>query len=216
MANLFEKLLGTVKEPVAPDESWPKETVDYYEDKSVPVIYEPPEGALLDAWAPTADLVVPGYRGVEEHGVPYDATNNYIIPVAQEDAILPRDEQSVTIETHVPIDPIPVNVVSMPTPRGVEYNVAVSAYTIVAGADPIMISPKSYTRSKATYAVVGTDTCFIGADKQQVRTVGFPITAALGKMEVRSSEEIYAYTPTTNCIVYVMEEFGVSTHEFPV
>jgi hypothetical protein len=213
----IKKLVGAA-EPVETDQSWPVETEEYYEDTSVAVIYQPPEGALQDAWAPTADQVVPGYRGVEEHGVPYNASNNYVIPIAQADTIVSDEQASIDIEDQVQIDPVRVSVVDMPTPRGRENKVSTSSLTITRGTT-VTIAPKSYRRSKLIIVVTGTDTVMISSDKQGAATQGFLVTSALGKFDIDTTQEIFAYAPTTlatDPVVYVLALTESSVDEHPV
>lgn len=206
-----------------PDESEP----GYWDDKSnVGIVYEAPEGAMLDTWRPTADQVVPGYRGTEEHGVPYDAAQNYIVP-NMEALNAPAEDNStsdtVEYEERVPLDPIPVNVVSLPSPVGVEKRLATNQYTVtkdpaVAGGTPpiTQIAPQSHTRELLWITVAGTDVIQIGRDPQTARVNGFQVRAGLGNFPMDTTDAIYAYCPNSapqDATVYVMETVKVSVNE---
>lgn len=212
-----KKLLGNDTR-VEVDASWPVETPEYYEDTSVPVIYSPPDGVFQDAWAPTADQVVPGYRGIEEHGVAYNASNNYVIPIAQEDVVLDPEDSSVDVTNQVQLDPVRVEVVKMPTPRGRE-NTMSTAQILVTKGTTLMVAPKSYRRNRLIISVIGTDVVWISTDKQSASNQGFPITAALGKFDIDTTSEIYAFAPTTNAqdpTVYTLAQEERDVSERPV
>lgn len=198
---------------VQPDQSWPIETAEYYVDDSINQYQLPPTAAMEDHWAPTADQVIP-YRGVEDHGVPYDATSNYVIPVAP-DTTEP-DTSSVQEYTEVLTNPIPVTVVEMPIPRGREYRVATAQWALVNAAEPTQVAPKSYRRNQVHLAVTGTDVVWISTDKQQVKSQGFPVIAGMAMVNLDCTDAIYAYAPTANATLYVLEEYEVSTNEHPV
>ena len=211
--NFLEKLLGG-HDTVERDDSWPVETSEYYEDVSVNNYYMPP--VQTDQWAPTADQTIP-YRGVEEHGVPYNATNAFVVPIAQGDA--EPDEPSVDYEVQTTIDPIPVNVVSMPLPHNRENRLATSQWTVVRGADPIRVAGQRLNRTRLVVTCVGLDQVLFSTDKQYTKNGGMIVAAVSGAFTINSSDDIWAYAPTslaTDPILYVMEEYSVETNERPV
>lgn len=200
------------------DESWPQETPEYYEDTSVGTYQMPP--VQTDQWAPTADQTIP-YRGVEEHGVPFDSSKLYIIPKKQSeesegDNAEPTD---VTIVTETNIDPIPVQVVELPLPLTSAKRMATANFTLTRSGDPIRLAPRRMQRQKLVIAVTGSDTVMVSTDKQLARTQGFLITAGMGTVELDITDDIYGYAPSTlaaDPVVYVLEEFTSEADEHTV
>ena len=215
MSNLFDKLFG-ITAIVEPDKSWPVETTGYYEDTSVPVIYSPPIGALQDEWAPTFDQVVPGYRGTEEHGVPFNTDSTYVDPGESlpENTDTPSPVDTVHQE---PMDPIPVNVVSMPLPHGKEQRLTTSSFVIQASAQPIRFVPKSLVRTRLILTVASSDVVNISTDSQQAISQGFPVTQ-WSHFELYTSQALWAYnpSPSVDVTIYVIEEYPVSVNEHPI
>lgn len=227
MLDKLKSLLEPVPDQNVSDQSYPQEAdPEYYDDTSVGSYELPATAVLDDVWKPTADQVVPGYRGTEEHGVPYDATPMYIIPndqatadakeKAEHDAL---DAQSQEITHETIMDPIPVQVVEMPSPIGQENRLGINSYTLVRGAVAVRIAPKSHRRSKLLLSVIGTDQVNIHTDQQAASTTGYPVTAAKGDVELSTTDPVYAYAPAslaTDPILYVLAETTVHIDEHPV
>lgn len=204
-------------------ETWPnEEEPGYYEDRSVGTYEMPPTAATEDKWAPTADQVVPGYRGVEEHGVPYDAAQEYIIPMDQataeareHDEELSKDLNAETTAYEEPIPPLPVTVVEMPTPIARQSKLAVTSYTLDIGSTFRIVSA-NHQRDKVKIRVIDTqNTLFVHPDKQAATTVGYPVNF-YNELELDTTEAVYAFCPansTVPVVVYILEEYSVETHE---
>lgn len=211
------------KESPAP-ETWPNEAEPgYYEDRSVGTYEMPPTAATEDKWAPTADQVVPGYRGVEEHGVPFDAAQEYIIPMDQataeareHDEKLSKDLNAETTAYEEPIPPLPVTVVDMPTPIARQSKLAVTSYTLAAGSDPFRIVAGNHQRDQVKIRVIDpTNIILVHPDKQAATTVGYPVNKD-NELVLETTESVYGYAPPANSApvtVYILEEYSVETHE---
>ena len=224
MSDLIAKLKSLVEpqaEVTTTDESWPKEEVPgYYEDNSVGVYQMPATAVVDEQWEPTADREMPGYRGVEEHGVPYNAVSGggYLVPLPQEVADANEKAQreadaqavDVTEETIMPV--IPVNVVSMPEPIGRQNRLSINSFILTAAADPIRIAPASHRREQLMLSVLGADVVTIHTDQQAAKMNGYPITAGKGDVELVTTDAVYAYS-TAGGTVYVLESYSVEVNE---
>lgn len=220
--SFLDKLLGQTV-PIQKDESFPVETEEYWEDNSAATIYNPPTNGADEHWQPTADQVLPGYRGTQHHGVPYDAGVNYTIPqIPNTDAVDPdATDKDVDVLTETVMEPIPVVVLDMPVPVAVEKRVATGQFSIPFVAAPgiqtaTLIAQKSRRRSKLTIAVTGADVVWISSDPQDCISNGFCISAALGKVELEVTDQVWAYAPTSTSKVFVLEEYSTSNHEHSV
>lgn len=234
--GILDKLSALVHEPVEEQSStdtWPKETEEYWEDNSINKYELPPTAVLDDKWAPTADQVVPGYRGTEEHGVPYDASENYIVPLdqrtadANEAALRKAHEENLTVTEEYTVQPIPVDVVSMPTPIARQNRLGINRFDLtkgdLAGGDPIRIAPQSHRREVIRMRLYSANDAIvtIHTDPQAVKSVGYPVSLLSGELELHTTEALYAYMPpvingNNTTTLAVMEEFSVETDEQPV
>lgn len=225
--TIIDKLKALVEpqaEPNSPDETWPKEeTPGYYDDTSLGTYTMPPTAVVDEQWEPTADREMPGYRGVEEHGVPYNAASGggYLIPKTQEEMQANReaDEKAkaetvtVTEETILPV--IPVNVVSMPEPIGRQNRLSINSFPITALADPIRIAPASHRREQLMISVLGADVIMFHTDQQAAKMNGYPVTAGKGDVEIVTTDAVYAYS-VAGGTVYVLESYSTEVNEHTV
>lgn len=227
MTGILDKLKALV-EPQAElnsvDESWPKEQAPgYYEDTSVGTYTMPATAVVDEQWESTADREMPGYRGVEEHGVPHNAVTGggYIIPASAEDmrAAAEADQkaqsESVTVTEEQIMPVIPVNVVSMPEPIGRQNRLSINSFILTAAADPIRIAPASHRREQLMISVLGADVVQFHTDQMAAKTVGYPVTAGKGDVEIVTTDAVYAYS-TAGGTVYVLESYSVEVNEHTV
>ena len=216
----IKALVEPVPDASTADETWPKEeTPGYYDDTSVGTYTMPATAVVDEQWEPTADREMPGYRGVEEHGVPYNAVSGggYLVPLPQEvadaneKALQDADAQSVKVteETIMPV--IPVNVVSMPEPIGRQNRLSINSFTLTAGATS-RIAPASHRREQLMISVLGNDVVMIHTDQQAVGMNGYPITAGKGDVELVTTDAVYAYS-VAGGTVYVLESYSVEVNE---
>lgn len=218
-------LLDAIKElfqpepTVTPDVSYPDESEPGYWDAkdATGIVYEAP--VPNGGWAPTDDLQQPGYRGVQDHGVPYDAGINYIVPDMEAlNATSPGDEDestSVEYETETLVAPIPVNVVSLPEPVGVEKRIATNQIIIVKGTT-VQIAPQSHARTSLWLNVSGNDPVYIARDPQAAQINGFQLRTGLGNFAIDTTDPVYGFVPAaspTDVTVYTMENFDVSVNQ---
>lgn len=204
---------------VVPNESFPDESAPgYWEDKSATgFVYEPP--VPNGGWLPTEDQKLPGYRGTEEHGVPFDASVNYVVPDSEalNEPSTGEDDESddLTYEPVTPLPPIPVNVVSLPEPVGVEKRIATNQFLITKGTT-VQIAPQSHARTTLWLNVPGNDSMFIARDPQAAQFNGFQIRASLGNFTIDTTDAVYAFVPATavaDVTVYTMENFDVTVNQ---
>jgi hypothetical protein len=233
LLEVLTKML-TPQPPIEPPSSeWPREDdPNYYNDTSVNHYYEPP--ISREQWTPTIDKNVP-YRGVEQHGVPFNASAMNVIPIPQIDTDssdnAPPDNVDIGEETLV--KPIAVSVVHTAEPVGRLYKVSTSTWLIDPGTITC-IAPKKQTRIKLTVFVpfggtpggllptgptinTAVPTLWINANREQVSTAqGFPLTGYSGVLELQTTEPLYAYCPSTAgaaAMINIMEEYVVSTDD---
>lgn len=222
--DLLKSLVEPQPEATSVDQSWPnEETPNYYEDTSVGTYTMPPTAVVDEQWEPTADREMPGYRGVEEHGVPYNSVSGggYLVPLPQEvaeankkaDAEAAAKSVDVTEETIMPV--IPVNVVSMPEPIGRQNRVSINSFILGAAAKPIRIAPASHRREQLMISVLGADVVMIHTDEQAAAMNGYPVVAAKGDVEIVTTDAVYAYS-TAGGTVYVLESYSVEVNEHTV
>lgn len=214
------KKLFEAEPVVKPDESFPNESEPgYWEDKSATgIVYEPP--VPNGGWAPTDDQVLPGYRGVEEHGVPYDAAVNYVVPNSEalnepSSGDDDDDNEGVEYDTVTPLAPIAVNVVSMPEPVGVEKRIATNQIPITKGT-VVQIAPQSHSRTSLWIAITGNDVAYIARDPQAAQVNGFQVRAGLGNFSIDTTDALYAWVPASaaqDALVYTMENYDVSVNQ---
>jgi hypothetical protein len=215
----IKALIEPVPDANPPEETWPDEKEPgYYDDTSVGTYQLPPTAVLDEHWSPTDDKELPGYRGVEHHGVPYDPAVNYIIPLPQDVADANEEVQKkaeaeavqVTEETILPV--IPVNVVSMPEPIGRQNRLSVNSFALVGLGVPQRIAPASHRREQLLISVLDADKVFIHTDQQAAQMNGYPVVAGKGDVELVTTDAVYAYAPV-NATVYVLETYSVEVDE---
>lgn len=224
--SLIKDLEKLFKAPVEvqPDTSYPNEAESgYYDDTSIAKYELPPTAVLDDKWAPTADKVVPGYRGVENHGVPFDSSDQYIVPMDQatadmHEAAMKEAASSVEYAKETIVEPIPVTVVDMPEPAARQVKLGVTQYTIQPGVVQ-RIAPQSHRRTLLKITTIGAAGTygFVHPDMQAVQTIGFPVTGG-EYLDLTTTQEVYGFVPTggaatTFCI---LEETVSFTHEHTV
>lgn len=213
-------LFDTLKELITrtdsrsePDSSWPQDDVpEYYSDVSIQSYVVP--ALPPDQWAPTIDQNIP-FRGVEEHGVPFNSAAMNITPTPQAEAEVreknhPLPEPSI-ISEHL-VDPIPVVVVETPEPITRSIKLVTTTFlidTTVVGTQPVLIAPRKLSRQKLWVRVSG-QSINIGPDQTTVVQLGFPISPTLPSDTLDTTEPLYAI-PTTNgaTTIFVMEEYVV-------
>lgn len=205
-------------EPVNKDQSYPVETAEYWDDTSVgATVYQPPvNGAdtTNTRYKPTADKILPGYRGVEEHGVPFNASQNFIVPQAPD--LTPVKDPIEQVSESELILPIAVTVVDMPTPVGRESKVSTTRILLTFNATlptAVQIAPKSLRREIVRLAVTGADVVWVSTNPQNAVSNGFPITAAMGIVTLHCTDPLYGLAVTADSTICVMEEYTVSAHE---
>lgn len=198
------------------DQGFPIETEEYWQDTSVgTTVYQPPVNGA--EYKPTDDKVLPGYRGIEEHGVPFDATVNYLIPQAPIETQPDKPEEMVA--ESVLVEPIAVTVVDMPIPVGRESRISTNRILLTFNATlpaPVQIAPKSLKREIVRLCVTGADVVWVSTTPQGAVSNGFPIVAGMGIVTMHSTDPLYAFAPTADSTICVMEEFTVSARESAV
>lgn len=213
-------LFDTLKELITktdsrsePDSSWPQDDVpEYYSDVSIQSYVVP--ALPVDQWAPTIDQNIP-FRGVEEHGVPFNSAAMNITPTPQAEAEAHEKDhplpESAIISEHL-VDPIPVVVVETPEPITRSIKLITTTFlidTTTPGTQPVLIAPRKLSRQKLWIRVSG-QTINIGPDQTTVVQLGFPISPTLPSDALDTTEPLYAI-PTANgaTTIFVMEEYVV-------
>jgi len=217
LLEILKDLVTPEPQAVAEDESFPDENAPgYYLDTSVQQIVV--DAAPKDVWAPTVDQSIP-YRGVEEHGVPFDSSGIFIAPTPQAE-VLQREHDDKTKEDDdgpdvdlTPIDPIPVTVVEMPASLERSMRVATSQFHLDQNY-VAQLAPQRQQRTKLVLTSLN-GTVLFATYRDGILQTGFPIPLAGTVLELDVTQAVYAVnTAVPVDTVYVLEEFPVSTNEY--
>ena len=221
MSGIVDKLKALLEPQPVPveDRSWPdQQDPDYWVDDSIATYELPP--VVQTGWAPTDDKQMPGYRGVEEHGVAFDSTQQYLIPLPQDVADANEEQEAKeaaaaavdVMEEHI-IQPIPVDVISMPEPIGRQNRVAINSFLVPISGEAVRIAPASHTREDLKLTVLNTDVVYVHTDAQAVKITGYPVTSGNSEVVLKTTDAVYAYALTGTPTVYVLETHSVEVDE---
>lgn len=214
--GLFDELKALVTpqpEPGVPDGDWPPVTPgeDYYDDTSVQQIVvdqADPNGP----YRPSVDHMIP-YRGNAEHGVPYDGRTNVVIPLPQIDTVAPDETPSDPGPTTQLVEPIPVSVVSTPSPIARELRWNTVKFTVNnAMFKAVQIAPKRDARTRLRIQST-TGKNLIAHIQDGILNVGWPVVLG-NPLEIITDQPVYAIgTDPADDTLYVLEEYPVSVED---
>jgi LysM repeat protein len=193
-----------------PNGEWPNEnTPGYYQDDSVGENVV--AGVTTEQWQPTYPQNIP-YRGTEDHGVPFDASNYQIVPSAIGQADVKPEPLMEIVEVQ-PLSPIPVTVVEMPTSDNLSKRVATTQWTVAStDALAVKIVARHLQRTR-TRVWCKNGTVLFGSTPSQVTLPVLGAAMPTTPFEINTTESLWAIGTGAADTIYVFEEYDSIANE---